>query len=121
MQRRRLKALEIRGGASVGGLADARLEAQEFVAAAAQGRVDVDLRRHVEHVGVGVGAGDDDGVPEIDLHVASVGAQGDGKGVASDDRPCGFGRRSQATASAKTVTESASFPLKPVPELMVPQ
>ena len=70
LQRRGLEALEIGRRARVGGLADARLEAQELVAAAAERRVDVDFGRDVEDVGVRAGARHDDRAREFDPEVA---------------------------------------------------
>ena len=66
VQRRRLEILEFGRRAGPRRLADARLEAQECVAAARQRASTSDLRGHVVDVGVATGARDDDRVGEID-------------------------------------------------------
>ena len=71
----RLKTLEIRGRAGVGRFADARLEAQELIAATGEGPVDVHFRRDVEHIRIGARPGYDDSAPQLDLHVAGFGPQ----------------------------------------------
>jgi hypothetical protein len=66
------KAIEACRSPRRGRLGDARLEADEVVAVAGQGRIDIGVGGDVENVGVGLGPRHDERMGEVDLHVAGA-------------------------------------------------